>query len=283
MLAALNDHANPDFLTLGSKATQSLWESGELAVAYMWGSRGGGILDDEGASEGVVDAPWLGISPMRTLVMLRYCEFNRVEGGKIVDTASFCDIPHLMIQAGQDPFAPAMAAHLVQPGPLGHGGLLHDAQPPEAGAKTLATINAMINDLGTWGLGLPLEEELARTWADDMIWWGGPAGIGSAYTIERYAKQHFGPFRAGFTDRAKTRHLARMAEGQFGWPNFTARPTGGFMGLPAGERPGEFEVIDLYRCDGDKLAENGVFSDMLHMLKSQGIDVLARKPAINGG
>ena len=50
----------------------------------------------------------------------------------------------------------------------------------------------MCDDLGTWNLGLPLEEELARTWQDDMIWWG-PTGIGATYTIERYAKQHSGP------------------------------------------------------------------------------------------
>ncbi|WP_284265590.1 ABC transporter substrate-binding protein [Roseicyclus amphidinii] len=50
MLAALNEYANPDFLTFDSNATQALWESGELAVAYMWGSRGGGILDDENST-----------------------------------------------------------------------------------------------------------------------------------------------------------------------------------------------------------------------------------------
>ena len=50
MLAALNDYANPDFLTFDSNATQALWESGELAMAYMWGSRGGAILDDENST-----------------------------------------------------------------------------------------------------------------------------------------------------------------------------------------------------------------------------------------
>lgn len=50
MLAALNEYANPDFLTFDSNATQALWESGELAVAYMWGSRGGAILDDENST-----------------------------------------------------------------------------------------------------------------------------------------------------------------------------------------------------------------------------------------
>ena len=50
MLAALNEYANPDFLTFDSNATQALWESGELAVAYMWGSRGGAVLDDENST-----------------------------------------------------------------------------------------------------------------------------------------------------------------------------------------------------------------------------------------
>ncbi|WP_439138342.1 ABC transporter substrate-binding protein [Roseicyclus sp.] len=53
MLAALNDYANPDFLTFDSNATQALWESGELAMAYMWGSRGGAILDDENSTAAI--------------------------------------------------------------------------------------------------------------------------------------------------------------------------------------------------------------------------------------
>ncbi len=232
---------------------------------------------------GLFDAPWLGIRPTRKMAFVRYCEFNRVENGQITETTLHVDIPHLMIQAGQNPFPPQTAAHLVQPGPLGHGGLLTGPQPADEGARTLAAINAMISDLGTWQLGLPLEEELARTWHDDMIWWG-PAGIGATYTIERYAKQHSAPFRAGFTKRSGTGHLARLAEGHFGgffgWPNFTAVPTGGFMGLPASDKPGEFRVIDLYRREGDMLAENWVFIDILHYLNTQGVDVLGRMAGI---
>jgi hypothetical protein len=234
---------------------------------------------------GLFDAPWLGIRPTRRMAFLRYAEFNRVEGGRIAETAFFFDIPHVMIQAGQDPFPPATAAHLVQPGPIGHDGLLYDPQDPAEGKRTLATINAMISDLGTWQLGLPLEEELARTWHDDMIWWG-PGGIGATYTIERYAKQHSAPFRAGFRERTGTGHLARLAEGRFGgffgWPNFRAIPTGGFMGMPASDTVGEFRVVDLYRAEGDKLAENWVFIDILHYLKTQGLDVLGRLAGESG-
>jgi len=228
---------------------------------------------------GLFDAPWLGIAPTSKMAFLRYCEFHRVEGGRITETAMYFDIPHLMMQTGLQPFPPQTAAHLVQPGPMTHDGLLYDTQPDAEGTATLAVINAMIGDLGTWQLGLPLEEELARTWHDDMIWWG-PAGIGSSYTIERYAKQHSAPFRAAFTDRSETRHICRMAEGHyggfFGWPNFTARHLGGFMGFPGSQKRGEMRVIDIYRRDGDKLAENWIFIDLLHFWKGLGVDILAR-------
>jgi hypothetical protein len=232
---------------------------------------------------GLFDTPWLGIRPTRRIVMLRYAEFHRVVGGRIAETAFFCDIPHLMIQAGQNPFGPATAQHLVQPGPMTHDGLLLADAPKAEGQATLAAINAMIGDLGTWNLGLPLEEELARSWHDDMIWWG-PAGVGATYTIERYAKQHSAPFRAAFSDRTKTGHIARLAEGHFGgffgWPNFTAIHTGGFMGMPAAKERVSFRVVDIYRRSGDKLAENWIFIDMLHWFKSQGVDILERSASI---
>lgn len=228
---------------------------------------------------GLFDRPWLGIAPTGKMVFLRYCEFNRVVGSRIAETAMFFDIPHLMMQAGLQPFPPQTAAHSVQPGPLTHDGLMFDDPPEAEGHATLAAINAMIGDLGTWQLGLPLEEELARTWHDNMIWWG-PAGIGATYTIERYAKQHSAPFRAAFADRSKTTHICRLAEGRFGgffgWPNFTVRHTGGFMGMPASPGRGEMRVIDIYRREGDKLAENWVFIDLLHFWNGLGVDILDR-------
>lgn len=232
---------------------------------------------------GLFDKPWLEIRPTGKMIFLRYCEFNRVENGKITETAMYFDIPHFMIQAGQNPFPPATAAHMVQPGPMTHAGLLFDYQDPKEGTATLASINAMITDLGQWDSGLSLEDELRRTWHEDMIWWG-PAGIGATYTIERYAKQHSGPFRAAFKERSKTQHICRLAEGHFGgffgWPNFTAKPSGGFMGMPATRQTGEFRVIDIYRRKGDKLAENWIFIDLLHFWKQQGVDILARATGI---
>jgi len=234
---------------------------------------------------GLFDQEWLGIRPTRKIAMLRYCEFNKVQDGQITETAMFFDIPHLMMQAGLNPFPPQTAAHLVQPGPMTHQGLMFDAQDPEDGRKTLAAIEYMINDIKTWrgGADEPLVDELRRSWNEDMIWWG-PAGIGATYTIERYADQHAGPFRAGFTDRTFNGHLCRIAEGHFGgffgWPNLTLTPTGGFMGMTASEVRGDMRVIDIYRRDGDKLTENWIFIDLLHFWKMQGVDILERATEI---
>ena len=59
---------------------------------------------------GLFDAPLLGIAPTGKIAMLRYAEFNCVADGKIVETALFCDIIHLMMQAGQNPLPPQTAA-----------------------------------------------------------------------------------------------------------------------------------------------------------------------------
>ena len=228
---------------------------------------------------GLFDQEWLGMPPTGKIACLRYCEFNKVENGKIVETAMFFDIPHVMYQVGLNPFPNQNGVHLIQPGPITHDGLCYEEQSNDKGCKTLETINKMITDIGQWDSGLSLEEELAHTWHDDMIWWG-PAGIGATYTIKRYAKQHAGPFRASFSDRSKTTHICRMAEGYyggfFGWPNFSATLTEDFMGIPATAKSGEMRVIDIYRRESDKLAENWIFIDFLHFWNQQGVDILSR-------
>lgn len=56
MMKSLMEYSNPDFLTFDSNATAAIWESGEAALATMWGSRGGPILDDEGSTDAITSA-----------------------------------------------------------------------------------------------------------------------------------------------------------------------------------------------------------------------------------
>lgn len=236
---------------------------------------------------GLFDQPWLGIRPTLRIAMLRYCEFNRVEDGRIVETAMFCDIPHLMIQAGQNPFPPQTGAMLVQPGPRTHTGLCYDKQDPARGEATLATINGMLGGMKERTREEDPAVRLSMDWRDDMIWWG-PAGIGATYTIERYLRQHSFPFRDALSEGYRFNgHIAKTAEGDFGgffgWANLTVRNSGGYMGMNAGPGPADMRVIDMYRVEDGKLAENWIFIDMLHFLKMQGLDVLKRNDAVLSG
>ncbi|RXJ69981.1 polyketide cyclase [Veronia nyctiphanis] len=233
---------------------------------------------------GLFDQHWLGVAPPGRMAFIRYCEFVQVRflplgDAKICQSAMFIDIPGVMVQAGVNPFPPQTGAQLIQPGPITHTGLLFDEQSEDESEKTLSIINQMIGDLGNWDNDLSLEEELALSWHNDMIWWG-PTGIGATYTIERYAKQHSGVFRNSFSERIFNGHVCKFAEGEFGgffgWPNLTLKPSGGFMGMAASEQSFDMRVIDIYRRDGEKLAENWVFIDLLYFYYQQGIDILAR-------
>ena len=225
------------------------------------------------------DNPWIGIKETKKIAILRYCEFSKIQNGKITEVAMFFDIPHLMLQAGIKPFPSETGISLVQPGPLTHDGLMFNEQDPNEGNKTLEIIENMINDVEVWTSTSrdSLIDELKKSWNDNMIWWG-PTGIGSTYTIERYADQHAGPFRETFKDRKFNGHLCRVSEGNyggfFGWPNLTLTPNKKFMGIKTAPKSSEMRVIDMYRREGKKLTENWVFIDFLHFWKILGIDIL---------
>ena len=233
---------------------------------------------------GLFDKPFLGIQPTRKITMLRYAEFNRVLDGKIVETALFCDLIHLMHQSGLKPLPQQTGQHLIQPGPRTHDGLHYNGAAD--GAETLNLINRMIGDIAANSNAKDVakprdatpQEELERCWDDRMLWWG-PDGIGATYTIDRYIDQHQRPFRTQLEDREFHGHIAKLAEGNyggfFGWANLSVTPTGGYMGLPAGPRA-EMRVVDIYRREGNKLVENWIFIDILYFLKQQGLDVLER-------
>ena len=231
---------------------------------------------------GLFDRDWLGIPANRKMGFLRYVEFNHIQNGKIAETALFCDILSIMLQVGLKPLPPQTGAFLITPGPMMHDGLLYDAHDPGEGQKTLDVVAQMVADINAAACSNTTTityEELSGSWHDHMIWWG-PAGIGATYTIDRYIQQHSGPFRAHLTDRRFHDHLVKLGEGNycsfFGWPNATVTPSGGYLGLPGSNGPADMRVVDVYRRDGDRLAENWVLIDILHFLNMQGLDVLER-------
>ena len=236
---------------------------------------------------GLFDADWLGIPRTRKMVNLRYAEFNCVEDGKITQTGLFIDIIGLMAQSGVYPLPVSTGVYFNYPGPRTHDGLLYNDAPENEGVTTLALVNEMVDDLTalneSGAMGCP-PEVLEKTWSKQMIWYG-PAGIGASYTIPRYQEQHQLPFRENLADKKFNGHVCRFAEGNFacffGWPNLSNRPTGGFLGLPGSDISADMQVVDIYRREGDKLAENWVLIDLPYWLKQQGLDILVRTQQIN--
>lgn len=235
---------------------------------------------------GLFDNDWLGIRANKKTVMLRYAEFHCVRGDKITRSGFFCDIIGFMQQVGLNPLPLQTGAAFLCPGPATHDGLLLDEQSEIESSKTLALVNTMIKDLSELnqsGNDSCSPEFLARTWHQDMVWYG-PAGIGTSYTIERYQQHHQYPFRQGLKGKAFNGHLCRFAEGNyacfFGWPNLTNTAIGGFLGLTGSNQPADMRVVDVYRREGDKLKENWVIIDLPYWLKQQGLDILERTAAI---
>ena len=235
---------------------------------------------------GLLDQDWLGMRTTRKMAFLRYADFYCVQEGQLVRGVFFCDLIGVMHQLGISPLPLQTGVSFLYPGPRTHDGLLFEYQDNRESKKTLDLVNRMLADLTALNISgddLPPPEYLARTWHEDMIWYG-PAGIGATYTIPRYQEQHQYPFRTGLQGKRFNGHLCRLAEGNyagfFGWPNLTNTAIGGFLGLPASDRAADMRVVDIYRREGDKLAENWVLIDLPWWLKQQGVDILKRTEQI---
>ena len=237
-----------------------------------------------GKFAGLMDNPWLGIPPTGKIMLLPYCEFHRIENGRIAESALWVDIIGVMMQAGLQPLPVQTGAAIINPGPRTADGVLLDPQDEAESRKTLDLILRMCDDLVGDDMESP-PDMLRKTWHEDMLWFG-PWGIGATYTIERYQLQHQQPFRGGLENVRFNGHVLEHAEGNyggwFGWPNLSLKQGNGFMGLPASDKPTEMRVVDVYRRDGDKLAENWIFIDLIHYLRLLGLDVLERCRSIGG-
>ena len=172
------------------------------------------------------------------------------------------------------------------PGPMNHQGLKFNLSDQNEGEKTLKLIHRMRDRLVEGSKMKSFKDELELDWKKDMIWWG-PGGIGASYTIDGYIKGHSGPFEEGLEFVKFNGHILSSAEddlgGWFGWPNLIMKPKDGYLGLTkASNTESEMRVVDLYRRDGNKIAENWIFIDHLHFLKNLGIDLLDQaKNSIN--
>ena len=234
---------------------------------------------------GIFNNNFFGIKSNHKPVLLRFAEFYKVNNNKITEGAFFLDIFNFMQQLGLSVIPESTGLVCVTPGPMNHKGLKFEQTNEKEGIKTLNLIHRMRDRLVKKSKMKSHKKDLKLDWNEDMIWWC-PGGIGASYTIDGYIKGHTKPFQDGLEFIRFGGHILSSAEddlgGWFGWPNLIMKSTGGYLGLAGkSDIESEMRVVDLYRRDGDKIAENWIFIDHLHFLKILGIDLLERNRIIS--
>jgi hypothetical protein len=229
---------------------------------------------------GIFAAPLWGIPATGHVAFLRYGRFDKWAGGRMVETYLILDLPGLMMQAGAWPMARPLGGFMVPPGPATRDGVvLAEADPAEA-RKSLDLVEAMIAGLMRYDGQSLASMRMIDFWTPDF-WWFGPAPIGSFCGHADYERGHQRPFLTAFPDRKGGDHKCRIGERSYvastGWPSVRATHTGGgWLGLAPTDRKIGMRVMDFWRRDGDRLAENWVFIDIPELLLQMGVDIFAR-------
>ena len=184
MFFPLGDLVGPDALTEAAYqpllAAMPDLERRDLIVVSGKTTEGAVWLGACGHYVGTFQAPWLGIPPTGHFAHMRYHEFYRLEGEKVVEVQAIWDVPELIMQAGVWPMVPSLGREMMVPGPATQDGLVATIRP-ETGAAEL--VKDMLEHMQRHpAQGGPDVMEMERFWHTDMSWYG-PAGIGTTRGI----------------------------------------------------------------------------------------------------
>ena len=231
---------------------------------------------------GTFSASLFGIQPSHNLAFLRFGEFYRVVGDKIVEARIIVDLIDLLRQTGIRVLPVPTGIEMLVPGPQDHAGLLHAAQSTASTEQSMQLVESMIGGLHQFKDGSLKSMGMHAHWSAEMMWYG-PAGIGSMRRVEGFQAHHQKPFLAAFPDRKGGNHRARIAEGAYvastGWPSITATHAGDYLGVPATHQRITMRVMDWWRVADGTLSENWVFIDLPHLMLQMGVDLFGRARA----
>lgn len=238
---------------------------------------------------GTFSAPWLDIPPTGHIAAMRFHEFYRFEGGRVVELQAVWDIPEVMQQANAWPLAPALGRSWQVPGPATQDGLSAEQRDPQQGEASLQHVVGMLTDLCRHPAeGGPEVMNLERWWHPRFNWYG-PAGIGTARGVFGFRHWHQIPFLAAMPDRSQ--HPAGtschfFSEGHYvavtGWPNMAQTLShAGWLGLPPTGQRVTLRSLDFWRLEQGLIRENWVLVDLLDVYRQLGVDVLGRMREFN--
>lgn len=223
----------------------------------------------------------LGIPAHHGWAYLRFGEFYKIEGGKIVDCYVILDWIDLMRQAGVNPLPPARGIEGLCPGPSSRDGVMLATMPTEQSARSLACVERMIFE-GMHGFdGVDhATMNMDRYFTQNLMWYG-PGGIGTTRSFDGFMRFHEIPWNEAFPDFRGGSHVARFGDGNYicstGWPSIRGTHTGKeLFGVPATGKSITIRVMDWWRAEGDLLIENWIFIDIPELLMQINYDLFAR-------
>jgi len=272
LLNAFPDMERRDFIVMGGQSEQGDY----------WLGCGGHYL-------GTFAAPWLDIPPNGHITHLRFHEFYRFEGNKIVEMQAIWDIPEVMMQSNAWPMSPSLGWEGFVPAPATLDGIIDAPHDKNQAQNSCQLIVDMLTHLTKYpSQGGPEVMEMDRFWHPRMNWYG-PAGIGSGRGIQGFRHWHQIPFLSAMPDRGQ--HEALIEHHFFGdanyaavtgWPNMCQTISNdGWLGIaPTGKRI-TMCSLDFWRIENGKIRENWVLVDILDVYHQLGVDVFRRMREFN--
>lgn len=265
------------------RAMPDLERRDDIVMSGHW--QDGDWLSATGYYYGTLTNELFGFRPNNAWVYLRFGEFYKLVEGRIVDAYAIIDWVDFFRQLGINPLRPALGVEGLCPPPMAQDGLqLYDCDARQSEAS-LKLVEAMIFE-GMWAFD-GVNHETMRFhdfWVPDMMWYG-PGGIGTTRGVDNFYRYHEGPFNEAWPDFKGGNHVARFGDGPYtcstGWPSIRATHTGGnFLGLTPSHRAITMRVMDWWRREGDRLAENWIFIDIPELLQQLGRDLFAEARAL---
>ncbi len=238
---------------------------------------------------GTFAAPFLDIPPTGHVVHMRFHEFYRFEGDRIVEVQAIWDIPEVMMQAGAWPMAPSLGLEYCVPGPATLDGLISGPWDPQQARASCDLIVDMLTHMTRHpAQGGPEVMEMERFWHPKMNWYG-PAGIGTCRGISGFRNWHQIPFLNAMPDRGQsnddlTFHFFGDANyaAVTGWPNMRqSLSADGWMGLVPSGQTIDLRSLDFWRIENGLIRENWVLVDVLDVYHQLGVDVFRRMREFN--
>ncbi|MEL6644144.1 MAG: nuclear transport factor 2 family protein [Pseudomonadota bacterium] len=229
-----------------------------------------------GHLQGSFVADLLDIPATYGVVHLRYAEAHWLDGDRLRESHVMLDLMDLKRQAGLWPLPPSLGTEGMWPGPATQDGLRPDAAPWD-GPDALETVFAMHEALLSFD-GVSLDSmPHADYWTEHFMYYAA-SGIGMCRGLEGFRAHHQIPFLRAFPDRAAEGHFIRISDGPYAVTGgvVTGTHSDEFLGMPATGKFIRIPVMDFYRLEGTKIAENWLPLDTPYVAHQMGHDLFAR-------